>query len=150
MYFRSNKAVIFIFYIYIIYIFILNIFILYTRTYVIYVIYIYFYMLYITYVYLSIYLFYLSLYILYILYLYIIYIHIYNKLDDEKSLIQNLKFHVINRQLNKLTKYDITMLQFKTRHSNGMLLRGFDVSITVGKFVLTSVPASVYYFSSFV
>ena len=148
MYFRSNKAVIFIFYIYIIYIFILNIFILYTRTYVIYVIYIFIYVIYN--VCLSIYLFYLSIYILYILYMYIIYIHIYNKLDDEKSLIQNLKFHVINRQLNKLTKYDITTLRFKMRHSNGMLLRGFDVSITVGKFVLTSVPASVYYFSSFI
>ena len=33
----------------------------------------------------------------------------YNKVDDEKPLIQNLKFHVINRQLNKFTKYDVTV-----------------------------------------
>ena len=33
----------------------------------------------------------------------------YKKVDDEKPLIQNLKFHVINRQLNKFTKYDVTV-----------------------------------------
>ena len=32
-----------------------------------------------------------------------------NWIDDEKALIQNLKFHVINRQLNKFTKYDVTV-----------------------------------------
>ena len=32
-----------------------------------------------------------------------------NKADDEKALIQNLKFHVMNRQLNKFTKYDVTI-----------------------------------------
>ena len=46
-------------------------------------------------------------------------------------------------------------LQFKTRHCNGILLRGFIVkvySFTIGKFVLTSVStsASVYYFSCFI
>ena len=33
----------------------------------------------------------------------------YNKADDEELLIQNVKFHVINRQLNKFTKYDVTV-----------------------------------------
>ena len=54
-------------------------------------------------------------------------VYIYNKVDDEKPLIQNLKFHVINRQLTKFTKYDVT--QFKTRHCNGILLRGFYVNL---------------------
>ena len=31
----------------------------------------------------------------------------YNKVDVEKPLIWNLKFHVIDRQLNKFTKYDV-------------------------------------------
>ena len=29
--------------------------------------------------------------------------------DDEKPLIQNLKFHVINRQLNKFKQNDVTV-----------------------------------------
>ena len=33
----------------------------------------------------------------------------YNKVDDKKPFMQNLMFHVINRQLNKFTKYDITV-----------------------------------------
>ena len=33
----------------------------------------------------------------------------YNKVDVEKPLIQNLKFHVVNRQLNKFTKCDVTV-----------------------------------------
>ena len=45
------------------------------------------------------------IYIYICIYMYII----YNKVDDEKPLIQNLKFHVINRQLNKFTKYDVTV-----------------------------------------
>ena len=36
------------------------------------------------------------------------YIYIY-KVDDEKPLIENLKFHVINRQLNRFTKCDVTV-----------------------------------------
>ena len=40
-----------------------------------------------------------------------------------------LKFHIINRQLNKFTKYGVTTLQFKTRYCNVILLRGFDVSL---------------------
>ena len=47
------------------------------------------------YTYLSIYLF--------------MYIITYNKVDDEKPLTSNLKFHVINRQLNKFTKCDVTV-----------------------------------------
>ena len=56
-------------------------------------------------------------------------------------------------------------LQFKTRHCNGIILRGLkrDIvmvsycvdltsvySFTIDKFVLTSVSASIYYFSYFV
>ena len=43
-------------------------------------------------------------------------------------------------------------LQFKMRHCNGILLRDLTLvyGITVGKIELTSVSASVYYFSSFV
>ena len=33
----------------------------------------------------------------------------YNKVDDEKLHIQNLKFRVINRQLNEFTKCDVTV-----------------------------------------
>ena len=33
----------------------------------------------------------------------------YNKVDDENQLIQNLKFHVINLQLNKFIKYEVTV-----------------------------------------
>ena len=47
---------------------------------------------------------YIFVYIIYIIYLYIL----YNKVDDEKPLNQNVKFHVINCQLNKFTKYDVT------------------------------------------
>ena len=36
-------------------------------------------------------------------------LYIYSKVDDEKHLIKNFKFHVINRQLNKFTKYDVTV-----------------------------------------
>ena len=43
-----------------------------------------------------------------VIYIYI-YIYLYNKVDDEKPLNQNLKFHVINHQLNKFTKYDVTV-----------------------------------------
>ena len=62
-----------------------------------------------------------------------IYIFIYNKVDDEKQLIQNLKFHVINRQLNTFTLQSYVtpqsmMLQFKTKHCDGILLRELDIS----------------------
>ena len=33
----------------------------------------------------------------------------YNKGDDEETLIYNLKFHVINCQLNTFTKYNVTV-----------------------------------------
>ena len=65
------------------------------------------------------------------------------KVDDKKLLIQNLKYPVINRQLNKFTKPGIVMLSYCV---NLTLVYG----ITDGKFVLIFVSASVYYFSSFV
>ena len=37
------------------------------------------------------------------------YVYICNKVDDEKPLIYDLKFHVTNRQLYKFTKYDVTV-----------------------------------------
>ena len=42
-------------------------------------------------------------------------------------------------------------LQFKTKHCDGILLHGFDIiyDFTIGKFIPTSVPASIYYFNYF-
>ena len=52
-----------------------------------------------------------------------------------------------------LSSQSMTMtLQFKTRHYNGIFLRELTsvYSFAIAKSVLTSVSASVYYFSSFV
>ena len=60
-----------------------------------------------------------------------------------KWFIQNLKCPVINRQLNKFTKPGIVMLSYCVDLTSVY-------GITVGKFALISVSASVCYFSSFV
>ena len=62
--------------------------------------------------------------------------------------MKNDLFHVINRQLNGFTKYDVTV------RGIAMLYHCVDLtsvySFTIGKFVLTSVSASVYNFRFFV